>query len=95
MHVGFLNVEHYLGTLHQGLNSATTEKEIDEWSFLGRTRSNTRKAEQRCRRNHCELGNQFQKAKTTHNRNEKNANNGIRVAILFSASDSDVVICEM
>jgi hypothetical protein len=36
------------------------------------------------------LGNQFQKAKTTHNRNEKNANNGIRVAnvaILFSASD--------
>ena len=31
--------------------------------------------------------------KTTHNRNEKNAINGIRVAILFSASD--VVICKL
>ena len=43
------------------------------------------------------LVNLFQKAKTTHNRNEKKANNGIRVAniaILFSVGD-DVVICEM
>lgn len=37
------------------------------------------------------LDNQFEKAKATHNRNEKNANNGMRAAILFSASE--VVIC--
>ena len=35
------------------------------------------------------LDNQFQKAKITHNRNEKNANNGIRVAIA-----GDMVIWE-
>ena len=39
------------------------------------------------------LDNKIQRTKTTHNRNEKNAINGIRVAILFSASD--VVICKL
>jgi hypothetical protein len=46
MHVDFLNVENYFGTLHQGPNTATTEKDIDEWGFPGRMRLNTRKAEQ-------------------------------------------------
>lgn len=39
------------------------------------------------------LDNQFQKAKTTHNRNVKKANNGIRVTILFSAGE--VVIASL
>jgi len=42
---------------------------------------------------HMNLGNQLYKVKTTYNRNEKNANNGIRAATLFSGSESsDVVV---
>jgi hypothetical protein len=40
------------------------------------------------------LDNQFQKAKTTYNRNKKNANNGIRFAILFSANEVVIASCQ-
>jgi hypothetical protein len=40
------------------------------------------------------LDNQFQNIKTTHNRNEKNANNGIRVAISFSAKEAVIASCQ-
>ena len=39
------------------------------------------------------LDNRIQKAKTTHNRNEKKANNGIRDAISCSASEVFIASC--
>ena len=79
MQVAFLSFDHYLVPLHQGLSSATNEKETDGWRFQGRMKLNTRKAGQRYEGNTMNFD--CRKVKTTHSRREKTANSGTRVAV--------------